>query len=202
MIYKRLDPKKPAYTITGSGGGGGTGDDCTYGCLGVDGGVSSNGNAGCDGSVDGGICGGYGGVDGNGGGNENGNANFSFGTNGSFSTIENMTDDYVLGVNTFNITAELNNSCRGGIHYPVGILLDYNHTGVISSPGSGVVNYGDFAYMIFENTSTTIQWGFTINYTMMANETDEGYSGSCPLSHPYPSDPAGAGDDNYQDGNR
>jgi len=70
--------------------------------------------------------------------------------------------DANLSQNSFNLTAELNNSCPGGIHYPQGIL--WNDTaGVASSPPEGVGNYGMSAYMIFSNTSTNATWQITLD---------------------------------------
>jgi len=70
--------------------------------------------------------------------------------------------DANLSQNSFNLTAELNNSCPGGIHYPQGIL--WNDTaGVASSPPGGVGNYGMSAYMIFSNTSTNATWQITLD---------------------------------------
>ena len=157
--------------------------------------------------------------------------------------LDNVSDDYIPNAMSFNLSASLNNTCGGDIHYPSGLL--YDGDGTISSPGEGVQNTGAMAYMIFENTSTKVNWQISINqnitngtqvnyslqpacsvyntpisvglypsymqdcsyslfdqvsYTVMIgvplNQVDNpaNYSGVCPESHPYPSDPDGQGD--------
>ncbi len=207
------------------------------------------------------------------------NQNFSFNLTIAFGLvdvnacygIDNITDDYTPMQLSFNLTADLNNSCLGGdIHYPVGILNE--GTGYSSSPLEGTEVYGQMAYMIFENTSTPVNWqisldqnlanGTSMNFSLQPscawytsnvqifssymqdcdlttfdnvsytvtngivsnvtdngtdngtdNETDNGTddneteipdtvienpSGYCPASHPYPSDPAGPGDNSSE----
>jgi cyclophilin family peptidyl-prolyl cis-trans isomerase len=169
--------------------------------------------------------------------------------------LDNVSDDYILSEMSFNLSASLNNTCAGDIHYPSGVL--YDGDGTTSSPAEGTQNTGAMAYMIYENISTTVNWQISINqnisngtlvnyslqpvcsmynfpisaglypsymqdcsdstldmvnYSVMIgvasnqtgnqtgdptdNQTDEpvNYSGTCPESHPYPSDPAGPGD--------
>ena len=157
--------------------------------------------------------------------------------------LDNVSDDYILNAMSFNLSASLNNTCGGDIHYPSGLL--YDGDGTVSSPGEGVQNTGEMAYMIFENTSTKVNWQISINqnitngtqvnyslqpacsvyntpisvglypyymqdcsyslfdqvsYTVMIGvplnqvENPANYSGVCPESHPYPSDPEGPGD--------
>ena len=177
--------------------------------------------------------------------------------------LDNVSDDYIPSEMSFNLSASLNNTCAGDIHYPSGVL--YDGDGTTSSPAEGTQNTGAMAYMIYENTSTTVNWQISINqnisngtlvnyslqpvcsvynfpisvgfypsymqdcsdstldmvnYSVMigvapnqtdnqtGNQTDDptdnqtdnqtddpvNYSGQCPESHPYPSDPAGPGD--------
>jgi peptidyl-prolyl cis-trans isomerase B (cyclophilin B) len=169
--------------------------------------------------------------------------------------LDNVSDDYIPSEMSFNLSASLNNTCAGDIHYPSGVL--YDGDGTTSSPAEGAQNIGAMAYMIYGNTSTTVNWQISINqnisngtlvnyslqpacsvynvpisvgsypsymqdcsdstldmvnYSVMIgvasnqtgdptdnqtdNQTDDpvNYSGQCPESHPYPSDPAGPGD--------
>jgi hypothetical protein len=157
--------------------------------------------------------------------------------------LDNVSDDYIPSEMSFNLSASLNNTCGGDIHYPSGVL--YDGDGTVSSPAEGVQNIGAMAYMIYGNTSTTVNWQISINqnisngtlvnfslqpvcsmynipisvgsfpsymqdcsysifdqvlYTVMVgvplNQTvnPANYSGVCPESHPYPSDPEGPGD--------
>ena len=77
-------------------------------------------------------------------------------------TLDNITDDYMPSMSTFNLTASLNNSCAGAsIHYPAGIL--YGGDGTASSPGEGEKSTGQMAYMIYDNFSTLVGWQITIN---------------------------------------
>ena len=88
--------------------------------------------------------------------------------------IDNITDDYSPSQLSFNLTADLNNSCLGGdIHYPVGILNEGN--GYSSSPLEGTEVYGQMAYMIFENTSTPVNWQISLDQNL-ANGTYMNFS--------------------------
>ena len=86
--------------------------------------------------------------------------------------IGNVDHDYDANDShgSFNITAELDNNCPGGIHYPQGILWN-NTDGVESNPPEGSGNYGMSAYMIFSNTSTNATWNINLNHSI-ANGTN------------------------------
>ena len=88
--------------------------------------------------------------------------------------IDNITDDYSPSQLSFNLSADLNNSCWGGdIHYPAGILNGGN--GFSSSPVEGTAAIGQMAYMIFENTSTPVNWQITLDQNL-ANGTSINFS--------------------------
>ena len=81
--------------------------------------------------------------------------------------IENITDDYSPSQSSFNLSADLSNTCWDGeIHYPVGTLFNES-TGMVSTPNGGAPTYGQMAYMIFENTSSHVVWHMTIDSTLV-----------------------------------
>ena len=75
--------------------------------------------------------------------------------------LDNVSDDYIPSEMSFNLSASLNNTCGGDIHYPSGVL--YDGDGTVSSPAEGVQNIGAMAYMIYGNTSTTVNWQISID---------------------------------------
>ena len=75
--------------------------------------------------------------------------------------LDNVSDDYLPGEMSFNLSASLNNTCWGDIHYPSGVL--YDGDGTTSSPAEGAQNPGAMAYMIYENTSTMVNWQILID---------------------------------------
>ena len=87
--------------------------------------------------------------------------------------LDNVSDDYLPGEMSFNLSASLNNTCGGDIHYPSGVL--YDGDGTTSSPAEGAQNPGAMAYMIYENTSTMVNWQISINQNT-SNGTLANYS--------------------------
>jgi cyclophilin family peptidyl-prolyl cis-trans isomerase len=78
--------------------------------------------------------------------------------------LDNISDDYVPGESSFNLTASLNNTCFDSIHYPVGIL--YGGDGTISSPGEGIPSTGQMAYVIFGKNSTETVWQISVDQNL------------------------------------